>query len=173
MSIPSPKPNDSTDYSGVPAPSPTEAGTLGTAGWNDPDGEFTFPSSYAAEILQGVPCCVRVQLSGSGIVKMGPGQYAVNLSLSGPNTLQLTPNGADALQNETQPTSPLNVFTFWYTTRNANVATVGSDGIVTGVGRGQCEILVTSPRQINASFAGASPSGTEGVQASLLVTVVA
>jgi len=92
------------------------------------------------------------------------------LSVSG--TLQLTPNGADAQQNPTSAVAP-NAFTFIYKSRNINIATVTSGGLVTAVGRGQCEIVVSSPRNVNEPFANATPSGTEGVTASLLVTVLA
>jgi hypothetical protein len=171
MSLPSPKPNDTPTYSGTPAPSPTDAGSEQTGGWAN---TLTSPPwwNHPNEVLEALPACVRVQLSGDGIQETGPNQYQTTLSLSGSNTIQLTPNGADAQQNPTSPVAP-NAFMFTYKSRNINVATVDSSGLVTAVGRGQCEIIVQSPRAVNASFVGATPSGTEGVQCSLLVTVVA
>jgi len=167
MSIPSPKPNDTPNYSGTPAPSPTDAGTLQTGGWAN---NLTSPPwwNYANEVLQGLPANVRVQLSG--VTQIGPNQYTVSVRLG--ETLALTPNGADAHQNPTSPVAP-NVFAWTFTSRNSHVCTVSPDGLVTAVGRGQCEIVVTSPRNVNEPFANATPSGTEGVTASLLVTVVA
>ena len=160
------KPNDSTTYTGVVNPDPTQMGTLACGGW---DGGLPAGGNQQ-EVFQGVPANVRVQLSG--VSKIGPNQYSTTLSLSGTNTLQLVPNGADAQQTPTSAVAP-NSFSWTYLSRNINVCRVNSSGRVTAVGRGQCEILVSNPRQVNASFTTATPSGTEGVQASLLVTVLA
>jgi hypothetical protein len=162
--ISSPKPNATENYSGVLPPDPSDAGITQTGSWaNNP------VSPFRNEILEALPACVRVQLTGSGVTALGPNQYATTLSLG--ETLQLTPTGADAQQNPTGAISP-NVFAWTYISRNINVATVSSTGVVTAVGRGECEILVISPRQVNSSFPGAMPSGTEGVQAEIQVKVV-
>ena len=75
------KPNDSTTYSGVVNPNPTETGILACGGWDggEPAG------GNQQEVFQGIPANVRVQLSG--LTKVGPNQYAATLSLSGTNTL--------------------------------------------------------------------------------------
>jgi len=160
------KPNDSTTYSGVVNPNPTETGILACGGWDggEPAG------GNQQEVFQGIPANVRVQLSG--LTKVGPNQYAATLSLSGTNTLQLVPNAADAHQNPTLAVFP-NSFTWAYTSRNVNVATVDSTGLVTAVAQGECEIGVRSYRQVNASYSGATPSGTEGIDATIQVRVVA
>jgi hypothetical protein len=165
-------PASTPSYSGTPAPSPADAGTLATAAFEDSTC-IDYGNPFPQAVLQGVPSNVRVQLTlASGITQLGPNQYAVSLSLSGTSTVQLTPNAADAQQDETEPVSP-NSFTWSFVSRNVNVATVNSSGLVTAVGRGECEILISSTRAVNASFTGATPSGTEGVQASLNVRVVA
>lgn len=167
MSTPSPKANDTPEYSGIAAPSPTEAGLLQTGGWAD---DLTSPPWWnrPTEVYEGLPACVRVTLSG--VTQIGPNQYRTTLRLG--ETLQLTPDGADAHQNRTVAVAP-NTFTFSYRSRNSHVATVDAGGVVTAVNRGECEIIVQSPRAVNANLATASPSGTDGVQASLLVTVTA
>jgi hypothetical protein len=173
MSTPSPKPSDTANYTGIPAPSPTDGGTLQTGGWADLDGQQTFPRSFPTEVFEAIPANVRVQLAlASGITRLGPSQYAVSLSLSGTDTVQLTPNAADAQQDETSAVSP-NSFTWSFVSRNVNVATVNSSGLITAVGRGQCEVRVISSRAVNASFVGATPSGTEGTDATIQVTVLA
>ena len=167
MSLPSPKPSNTSTFTS-PAPSPADAGTLQTGGWAN---NLTSPPwwNVANEVLEALPANVRVQLSG--ITKIGPNQYSTTLSLSGTNTLQLVPNAADAKQNSTTAVTP-NSFTWAYTSRNIHVATVNSSGLVTAVGRGECEISVRSFRQVNASFTNATPSGTEGVDATIQVTVL-
>ena len=165
MSTPSPKSNNTTNYTGVSAPNATDSGAYQTGGWGD---VYVPPASIPVEVYESLPACVRVQLSG--VTKIGPNQYQTILSLG--ETLQLVPNGADAHQNATVAVAP-NSFSFFYRSRNVHVATVNDDGLVTAVGRGECEIIVQSPRAVNANLPTASPSGTEGVQASLLVTVTA
>lgn len=168
MAQPSPKPNDTTDYTGVPAPIPTDGGTLQTGGWAN---NLTSPPWWNTpnEVYEGLPANVRVQLSG--VTRVGPNQYTASLSLSGTNTLQLIPNAADAFQNPTEAVAP-NVFTWKFSSRNSAVATVNSSGLVTAIGRGECEIVVRSFRQVNASFVGGTPSGTEGVDATIQVRVL-
>ena len=77
---------------------------------------------------------------------------------------------ANALNEIVAATAP-NVFTYTYRSRNINVATVSPTGLVRAVSNGQCEILVINTRAANLPFVNATPSGTEGVQASLQVTV--
>lgn len=163
------KPNATPSYTGTPRPEPASAGQLQTAGWVDPAG-ISYGAPFSVETLEAVPANVRVQLSG--VLKTGPSQYAATLSLSGTNTLQLVPNAADAQQNPTSAVAP-NVFSWSFSSRNNSICTVNSSGLVTAVGRGECEITVRSFRQVNASFAGGTPSGTEGVDASVNVTVLA
>ena len=155
----------SPSFSGVPAPSPTDAGNLSTGSFDATDG------SFPVRVLQGVPANIRVQLSGAGITQIGPNQYRTMLSLSGTNTISITPNAADAQNNPTTAVLP-NSFSWGFVSRNTHIATVDSSGLVTAVARGECEIQIRSFRQVNASFTGSTPSGTEGVDASLNVIVV-
>lgn len=159
------KPNDTTTYTGVVNPDPTQVGSRACGGWDG--GQAS--GGNQQEVFQGVPANVRVQLSG--VTKIGPNQYSTTLSLSGANTLQLVPNAADAQQNPTSAVAP-NSFTWKFSSRNVNVAKVNSSGLVTAVGRGQSEIVVRSFRQVNASLSGATPSGTEGVDATIQITVL-
>jgi hypothetical protein len=163
---PTPTPATSDSYDGLGLnPDPNQSGTYSSGG-------FVSESGFPHIIYQNVPANVRVQLSGAGIIQIGPNQYRTTLSLSGTNTITLVPNGADAQNNPTTAVSP-NSFSWGFVSRNTHIATVDSSGLVTAVARGECEIVVRSFRQVNASFTGSTPSGTEGVDASLLVTVVA
>lgn len=160
-----PKPDDTPTYSGVSAPDPTQAGTLQTGAW-------AVGGVQTGEILEALPANCRVQLSGSGVTNAAgsqTNQYKVILALG--ETLQLTASGADATNTRTSAVSP-NSFVFWYRSRNVNVATVSSSGLVTAVGHGETEIIVTTPRNVNNPWGGASPSGTEGTTASLIVRVI-
>jgi hypothetical protein len=163
------KPSSTSTYTGTTNP-PMTSGSLQTAGWGDPN-SVSYGCPQIIETLESVPASVRVQLALSGITKLGPNQYAATLSLSGDNTLQLTPNSADAQQNPTTAVSP-NVFSWTFYSRNIHIATVDSSGLVTAVGRGECEILIQSPRAVNAAYAGVG-TPADGVQASLQVTVLA
>jgi hypothetical protein len=78
---------------------------------------------------------------------------------------------ADSQQNEVTAVSP-NTFSFVYRSRQVNVATVDSNGLVTAVGRGECTILVGSARQANLPFTNASPAaGLTGAEVYAEVTV--
>jgi hypothetical protein len=177
MSIPSPKPSDTMSYSGTPAPSPTDAGSLATGGWAN---NLTSPPwwNFPNEVYQAVPACVRVILpagSNPTLIKLGPQEYFVTLSLSGTNTVTLTPGMADAHQNPVTAVSP-NAFAFVYRSRQVSVCTVNSNGLVTAVGRGECTVLIGSARNANLPFTNASPpSGLTGAEiyAELTVRVVA
>jgi hypothetical protein len=156
-------------YSGTPAPIQT-SGTLSVGSVENAAGAGPPYPNYPTTFPQGVPAPVAVQLSGSGIKQIGsPQQYAVSLSLGG-DTVQIVPAMANALNEIVAATAP-NVFTYTYRSRNINVATVSSTGLVTAVSGGQCEILVINTRAANLPFVNTMPSGTEGVQASLQVTV--
>jgi hypothetical protein len=156
-------------YSGTPAPIQT-SGTLSVGSVENAAGAGPPYPNYPTTFPQGVPAPVAVQLSGSGIKQIGsPQQYAVSLSLGG-DTVQIVPAMANALNEIVAATAP-NVFTYTYRSRNINVATVSSTGLATAVSSGQCEILVINTRAANLPFVNTMPSGTEGVQASLQVTV--
>jgi hypothetical protein len=156
-------------YGGTPAPAQT-SGTLSVGSVENAAGAGPPYPNYPTTFPQGVPAPVAVQLSGSGIKQIGsPQQYAVSLSLGG-DTVQIVSAMANALNEIVAATAP-NIFTYTYRSRNINVATVNSSGLVTAVGRGQCEILVINTRAANLPFTNTMPSGTEGVQASLQVTV--
>ncbi len=132
--------------------------------------KFTKPlAGQNAAVPEAVGAASRVTVSGSGVTKVGPGQYAVSLSLSQGQTIQLTPGTTDAQNNVTSA-----IGTFRYKTRNRLVATVSTSGLVTPISRGGVCILIGYPsHQVNASFDGAAPSGTEGIFAELQVTVLA
>jgi hypothetical protein len=157
-------------YGGTPAPAQT-SGTLSVGSVENAAGAGPPYPNYPTTFPQGVPAPVAVRLSGSGIKQIGsPQQYAVSLSLGGTDTVQIVPAMANALNEIVAATAP-NVFTYTYRSRNINVATVSSTGLVTAVSSGQCEILVINTRAANLPFVNTMPSGTEGVQASLQVTV--
>ncbi|MGA9156521.1 MAG: hypothetical protein WB249_07010 [Candidatus Sulfotelmatobacter sp.] len=165
-------PADAATYDGTPAPIQT-SGTLSTGAVTMARVQSQVYPQVNTQFPQAVPAPVAVQLSGSGIRQIGsPQQYGVTLSLSGTDTVQIVPAMANALNEVVSPVAP-NVFTYTYRSRNINVATVNSSGLLTAVGRGQCEILVINTRAANLPFANSTPSGTEGVQASLQVTVTA
>jgi hypothetical protein len=164
--------SDAPSYNGTPAPIQT-SGTLSTGAVIVPRVQSQVTPQVNTQFPQGVPAPVAVQLStlGSGIKQIGsPQQYGVTLSLSNTDTVQIVPAMANALNEIVAATAP-NVFTYTYRSRNINVATVNSSGLVTAVGRGQCEVLVINTRAANLPFVNTMPSGTEGVQASLQVTV--
>jgi hypothetical protein len=163
-------PADAPSYDGTPAPIQT-SGTLSTGAVIMPRVQSQVTPQVNTQFPQGVPAPVAVQLSGSGIKQIGsPQQYGVTLSLSNTDTVQIVPAMANAL-NDVVPAVAPNVFTYTYRSRNINVATVSPTGLVRAVFNGQCEILVINTRAANLPFVNATPSGTEGVQASLQVTV--
>ncbi|MGC2102054.1 MAG: Ig-like domain-containing protein [Candidatus Sulfotelmatobacter sp.] len=165
-------PADAPSYDGTPAPIQT-SGTLSTGAVIMPRVQSQVSPQVNTQFPQGVPAPVAVQLStlGSGIKQIGsPQQYAVSLSLSNTQTVQIVPVMANALNEVVSAVAP-NVFTYTYRSRNINVATVSPTGLVRAVSNGQCEILVMNTRAANLPFVNATPSGTEGVQASLQVTV--
>jgi hypothetical protein len=162
--------SDAPSYDGTPAPIQT-SGTLSTGAVIVPRVQSQVNPQVNTQFPQGVPAPVAVQLSGSGIKQIGsPQQFGVTLSLSNTATVQIVPAMANAL-NDVVPAVAPNVFTYTYRSRNINVATVNSSGLVPAVGRGQCEVLVINTRAANLPFVNTMPSGTEGVQASLQVTV--
>jgi len=161
-SLPSPKPSDTANYSGVLPPDPTQVGTIQTGGWADND---TAPWGIGVEVLEGLPANCRVQVTGTGVTQVGPNQYKVQIHLGG-MPVTLVPNAADANQAPTTATAP-NTFVWTFVSRNKNVATVDSDGVVTAVGYGETEILVMSPRNVNSGV-----TVSDGVQASVIVQVL-
>src|ERR1700751_4081794 len=126
-----------SSYPNVPVPDPTQAGTLQTAAWNKVAG-----LGGAVNVLEGVGAAVRVTLpSGTNptVTRVSPQAYKVTIHVS--DTLQLTPGMADAQQNATSAVSP-NSFNGWvYTSRNSQVVTVNSSGLVSGVSQGEATVL--------------------------------
>jgi hypothetical protein len=170
------KTSDTNTFTGFLAQTGS-SGTQQTGGWDD-GGPNSSLNAFAQSQLEPLPAAVRVTLDTSGIVKkVGPQEYAVSLSLSQAQALQLVPGMADSLQNPSAAVPP-NVFGYMFTSRNKAVATVSASGLVTPVSRGGVGILIGSPRAVNASFSGATPSGwsgtrgnVEGTYAELQVTV--
>jgi hypothetical protein len=178
------KDSSTASYSGVPVNDQTggltQAGSFktGTAvapvfGPNPVPGYApSIGGQVQVAVGEGLPAAVMVQLTkNNGIVQTGsPQQYSVRIQNG--STLQLTPLTANAQNQLTSAVAP-NVFTYSFTSRNSHVATVDANGLVTAVSRGEVEIVIQSTRSVNASFVGATPSGTEGVSCSLNVTVTA
>lgn len=86
--------------------------------------------------------------------------------------MTLTGSGADASQNATSAVSPLSAFPYTFLSRNVYVATVNGSGVVTAVRQGETEIIVKGNRQVNESLATAAPSGTDSIQASVIVRAI-
>jgi hypothetical protein len=156
-----------------------EAGITSIGSWNSgniPSGSGSpgnIPPLNAVAELENIPAPVNVQLGGTaGTEQVGsPQQWAVTISLSG-SPLQIVPNMANSQNVAVSAVAP-NVFTYTYLSRQEFVCTVSSSGLITATGRGQCEVEVWATRSCNLPFVNATPSGVEGVRASLLVTVVA
>ena len=171
MSNGTPTAASTTNYTGVPAPDPTQAGITSTAGWASnpqPPNYYNVPN----EVLEGVAAPVKVVIGGTGVTRIAggsPQQSKVTLSLSGTSTVQLTPTMSNAQNAAVLAVSP-NVFNdFLYTSRNINVVTVSPTGLVTAVGRGEASVLVGISRHANLPL---SPTAPE-VYAELIVTVIA
>jgi hypothetical protein len=124
--------------------------------------------------VQQLPALTRVQLplaNNPMVAQKGPQEYAVTLSLSGTDTLQLSPAFANSQNVPTAPVSP-SVPAFTYTCRNIYVATVSPSGLVTGHNRGECTILVSAIRGVNATFASATPpAGLTGCEIAMELAV--
>jgi hypothetical protein len=167
---PTPATSDSYDGLGL-NPDPNQSGSFSSGG-------FVSASGFPHIVYQNVGAPVRVTLpvgSNPTIIRIGPQEYFVTLSLSGTNTVQLTPGMADSLQNPVSPVSP-NTFSFVYRSRQVNVATVSDSGLVTAVSRGECTVLIGSARNANLPFTNASPAaGLTGceIYSELTVRVVA
>lgn len=168
------KPNDSTTYSGVVNPDPTQTGTLACGGWDG--GQAS--GGNQPEVFQGVPAPIRPSLpvaTNPPITQVSPNSYSVTLSLSGTNTVQLAPSFVNAKSQGVSAVAP-NVFAFVFSSRNSHVATCAANGLVTAIGRGQCTVLIGSARTANLPFTNAAPpAGLVGceVYCELNVTVVA
>ena len=138
----------------------------------------------SAMLVQELPGAQRVQLVAAGydgydanVTEIGPQEYSVTLHVG--NTLRIAPVPANCQSVETAPIAP-NTSQFQFRSRQRMVVTTGQDPnaytstcLLTAVGIGITEVTVTSFRNVNAAFAGAEPSGTEGTQCSLIVRVVA
>jgi hypothetical protein len=122
---------------------------------------------YYRSLVRQLPGVQRVQLpagSNPSVVQKGPQEYFVTLSLGEHQTLQLSPGMGNCQQAPSAAVSP-NAFSFVYTSRNINVATVSNAGLITPVGRGECVILIGSVRGVNAPFVGATPpAGNTGCE---------
>jgi hypothetical protein len=161
------KDSDTAAYSGIPDNTQTD-GLVQTGGFKSTPPSV---SGLSVEVLEGLPAAVRVQLTtNNGIVQTGsPQQYAVKVALNG--TLQLTPLMANA-QNQLVVAAAPNVFNYVFSSRNVKIATVDANGLVTAVGRGECEILIGNTRQVAASFVGATPpAGETGASAYAFLNV--
>jgi Bacterial Ig-like domain (group 2) len=144
------------------------------------NGSFSIPvtgpygSGFNVARVQQLPALTRVILSGSGnptVTKIGPQEYSATLSLSGTDTVQLSPAYANSQNVPTAQVAPA-VPAFTYTSRNSYVATVSPTGMVTGLHIGECTVLVSAFRGINATFAGATPpAGLTGCEIALELAV--
>ena len=149
-------------------------GLYQNAAWADLS---TAPFGITVDVPEMLPAAVRVQLqTGSSVKQTGTAQqYSAILSLSGSNglpaSLQLVPGMANAQNVATLAVAP-NVFAYTFQSRNVLVASVSASGLITPVSKGGVCIMVGSSRAVNASFAGATPSGTEASYAEIQITVV-
>jgi hypothetical protein len=160
--LPNPTAASSPSYDGTPSPAPTDAGVLSCGSFDAQDGVFP------TQVLQAVRAPVRVILPAASnpiLIKQGPQEYFATLSLSGTSTLQLTPGMADSQNNPVTAVAP-NVFnSFVYRSRNNHVCTVNSNGLVTGVSRGEAVVLIGSSRNANLPFTNAAPpAGLTGAE---------
>jgi hypothetical protein len=173
MSQPTPTPASTANFTSPIADGEgtTDAGIQSCGGWAN---NLTSPPWWNTpnQVLEQIPAPVNVQLGGTaGVRQVGsPQQWAVTIHLG--DTLQIVPTMANAQNVAVAAVAP-NVFTYQYASRQSKVCTVDANGLITATGRGEAEVEVISPRACNLPFPGAAPSGTEGVRASLLVTVVA
>src|SRR6202035_731162 len=86
-------PGSALTSDGIPAPDPTQAGIYSRGDVAVQNSFMTYVSTFP----EGVPAPVNVQLAGTGITRIGsPQQYAVRLSLSGTNTVQINAAMANA-----------------------------------------------------------------------------
>jgi hypothetical protein len=162
-----PKQSSTADFTNVDNPTQT-TGTLQCGSWADLNVPPPSQNQRNWEILQGVPAQTRVQISGTGVTQVGgPNQFRLQTSI-GEGSVQLTGHVTDATNVNTDP--PLG--TFVWISRNTNVATVNSSGMVMLVGRGECDIECRYSRSANLPFANASPSPTESMSVYATVAIV-
>ncbi len=165
----------------------TDAGIESVGGWasnpNAPPPGYWTP--LPVQVLEQIPAPVNVQLPlTDGVTRVGsPQQYRVTLSLSGahslPTSITLAPTAANSQNSPVLAVAP-NVFVYQFRSRQELVVTLSTEpndyaatAVLTAVALGGAEVQITIPRACNLPFTNASPSGTEGSQAVLQVTVVA
>jgi hypothetical protein len=165
------KPSSTQNFSGVNSSEQTNPNCQ-TGGFNggapfagiNPNAS-TFPDM---EMLQSVPAQTNVTVSGENVIQVGaPNQFRCQASLAS-ESLQLAGHVNTATNVNSDP--PLG--TFVWISRNANVATVDADGLVTFVGRGECDIECRYSRAANLPFTNASPSQTESMAVYATVALV-
>jgi Bacterial Ig-like domain (group 2) len=174
------------DISATEAPSvlaPAGSGPLdttqATSGLTQ-NGCFGIPNTNAGysgmdrALVQKLPALTRVILpptTNPTVAQLGPQEYQTTLSLSGTDTVQLSPAYANSQNVPTAQVAPA-VPAFTYTSRNSYVATVSPTGMVTGLHIGECTVLVSAFRGINATFAGTTPpAGLTGCEIALELSV--
>lgn len=119
----------------------------------------------------GLTVAAQIALSGTGVTHTTPGntsvrQYAVNLSLSGTNTVALTATVQDVAGTTVVPSNSI----IWKS-YETGVATV-SAGTVTGVTKGQAIIEAQLPTFDNTEGTGAQTGDpTDMIYVQILVTV--
>jgi hypothetical protein len=149
------------------------------------NGCFGIPNTNAGysgidrALVQALPALCRLQLpvaTNPMVAQKGPQEYSATLSLSGTDTVQLAPAFANSQNVPTAPVSPATA-KFVYTSRNVYVATVSPSGLVTAQNHGECVILVSAYRGVNAPISGSAtpPAGQLGTEiyAELAVRVLA
>jgi len=122
------------------------------------------------EMIDGVPSECRCFITGPNVKQLSGSLQQSSLFASiAAGTVQLTANVSDA-QNGQQsaPSNPVQ-----WKSSNEFVATVDSTGLVTLVGKGQCEIELRYSRGVVRQTATTTPSPTEAqaVYATLVLTV--
>ena len=126
------------------------------------------PAGLNRCLVQQLPALTREQLpvaTNPTVAQKGPQEYSATLSLSGTDTVQLAPAFANSQNVPTAPISPATA-NFVYTSRNNYVATVSPSGLVTAQNHGECTILVSAYRGVNAPISGSAtpPAGLTGCE---------
>jgi hypothetical protein len=155
-------PASTATSTGIIAPTPSDNGTRQCGSYIIPVG------SYNYEGLDSVPSQTKVYITGVGVARVGaPNQSSLQVSLTA-GTVQLTGHVSTETNVNTDPATG----TVVWISRNKMVATVNTAGLVTLVGRGECDIEARYSRQANSSWAGATPSPTESMAAYAILNLV-
>jgi len=156
-----------TSFSSTDSPIQT-SGTVQCGAWNA--GAMLGTYGILVECIEGVPSECRCFISGPNVQRISGSLQQSSLFVSiTAGTVQLTANVSDALNGQrSAPSNPVQ-----WKSSNEFVATVDSTGLVTLVGKGQCEIELRYSRGVVRQTATTTPSPTEAqaVYATLVLQV--